>query len=258
MKQKIVAILQARNGSQRLPGKVMMDILGKPMLWHIIKRLKKSKLTDEVVVATTTSKKDDLIVELAQSMHIGVFRGSEQDVLDRYYKTAVEYKADIIVRVTADCPLIDPRIIDKVIEYFLEGQYDYVTNTFIEGDRIKLTFPDGLDTEVFSFKALEKAWKEAKTPLEREHATSYIWKNPTKFKLGAYQNNEDLSTMRWTVDYELDLEFVRQIYEKLGAKGEIFYMEDIVELLRKNPRLCEINKAFAINQEYYKQIEKQA
>jgi spore coat polysaccharide biosynthesis protein SpsF len=237
----IVAIVQARMTSGRLPGKVLMKILGKPVLWHVVTRLSWSRLIEKVVVATTTNEKDIPLVKLCKEMLIDVFRGSEMDVLDRYYRAAKHYHATTVVRITADCPLIDPRIVDRIIRCYLEDKerFDFVSNNH------PATFPDGLDTEVFSFEALEKAWKNAKKPYEREHVTPYIWDRPEKFKIGNVENNEDLSTTeRWTLDYEEDLELIKAIYENLYAKGKMFHMEDVLKLFEQKPGLRDINKKY--------------
>ena len=236
-KKNIVCIVQARMGSTRLPGKVMKEIMGKSMLVHIIERLKKSRLIDKIVIATTKNK-DNLILKLAQEYKVKTFIGSEEDVLDRYYQAAKKYKANIVVRITSDCPLIDSDVIDKVTRYYLENKsrLDYVTNT------LSRSYPRGLDVEVFSFNALEKAWREAKKPYQREHVTPYIYEHPEIFHLANIRNNEDLSYMRWTVDEEKDLKFVREVYKRLYKEGEVFLMQDILNLLKKEPQLMDINK----------------
>jgi len=237
----IVAIVQARMTSERLPGKVLMNILGKPVLWHVVTRLNGSELIEKVVVATTTNETDIPIIRFCDEMGIGVYAGSEENVLDRYYKAASHFSATVIVRITADCPLIDPKIVDRVIQYYLENKdkFDYVSTNH------PTTFPDGLDTEVFSFEVLEKAWKNAKKQYEREHVTPYIWDQPEKFRIGNVENDEDLSaTERWTLDYEEDLEFIRAIYANLYKEGKIFGMEDVLKLLKKKPELRDINKKY--------------
>jgi len=248
--KKIVAIIQARMGSTRLPGKALKEISGKPLLWHVINRVKKAKLIDQIVLATTDKKEDLKLIEIASETGIGNYAGSEEDVLDRYFQAATKYKADIIVRITSDCPLIDPIIIDKVINHFLSDNFDYVSNT------IKCTYPDGLDVEVFSYNSLKKAWNDAKLPSEREHVTPYIIKHKEIFKIGNFENDEDLSHLRWTVDEERDLEFVREIYKRLYKEGEVFYMENVLELLKKNPELIEINSKIIRNEGYLKSLEK--
>jgi len=253
----IVAIVQARMGSTRLPGKVMMEISGKPMLWHVVDRARQAKRINQVVVATTTNPEDEKIIKLALEMGVKGYAGSQDDVLDRYYQTAKINRADIIVRVTGDCPLIDPKIIDKTIDFFLENNFDYVSTAHISKGELKSTYPDGLDTEVFSFKALEKAWKEAKLFSEREHVTPYIWKNPTIFKCKSLQNKKDLSHMRWTVDTADDLKFTREVYKRLYKKGEIFLLKDVLDLLEKYPELMFINKGIIKDEGYYKSLKEE-
>jgi spore coat polysaccharide biosynthesis protein SpsF len=249
MGKKIVAIIQARMGSTRLPGKVMMDIVKKPMLWRVINRVKHAKRLNDIVIATTALNEDKQILELASEMRVKGYAGSEDDVLDRYYQAAIIYNADIIVRITADCPLIDPNVIDRAIEFYLNHDFDYVSTG------IKPTYPDGLDTEVFSFITLERAWKEATLASEREHVTPYIRKNPQIFNIKNLENDKDLSYMRWTVDEERDLEFVREVYKRLYKEGDIFYMEDILNLLKTHSGLMDINKGIVRDEGYLKSIK---
>ncbi|PKP61382.1 MAG: acylneuraminate cytidylyltransferase [Candidatus Altiarchaeales archaeon HGW-Altiarchaeales-1] len=236
--KKIVAIIQARMGSTRLHGKVMKKILGKEVILHDIDRIKQIKNLDKIVIATTTKKDDDIIVETIKNYNsgIGIFRGSEDDVLDRYYKAAKEFNATVIVRITSDCPLIDPLVSDKVIETFLNNKCDYCSNC------LKRTYPQGLDTEVFSFEALEKAWKEAKEDYQREHVTPYIYEHPEKFKLLNVLNDKDLSHLRWTLDTIEDFNFIDEIYKRLYKENKSFYIEDILKVLEKEPKMLEINK----------------
>lgn len=246
--RRVVAIIQARMGSTRLPGKVMMDIVGKPMLWHVINRVQHAKRLDDIVIATTALNEDKQILELASEMGVKSYAGSEDDVLDRYYQAAIIHEAYAIVRITADCPLIDPDIIDGVIEFYLNHDFDYVSNT------IKPTYPDGLDTEVFSLGVLKRAWKEATLASEREHVTPYIWKTPQMFRIKNLRNDTDLSYMRWTVDEERDLKFVREIYNKLYKECEMFYMGDVLKLLKKYSELMNINKDIIRDEGYLKSI----
>ena len=247
----ILCIIQARFGSNRLHGKVLMDICGKPMLYHVVKRAQKSKLIDKVVIATTDKQEDDKTEMLGKEIGVDVFRGNENDVLDRYYRCAEKFGADIVVRVTGDCPLIDPVIIDKTVTHFVENNFDYVSNAYPIP-----TYPDGLDTEVFSFKVLKRAWEEAVIPSEREHATSHIWKNENnKFSLGIVKSQTDLSNKRWTVDDKRDLQFVDKIYKYLYHNDSFFFTEDILELLRKNPELENINEGAIRNEGYLKSLE---
>jgi spore coat polysaccharide biosynthesis protein SpsF len=240
----IAAIIQARMGSSRLPGKVLMDISGRPMLWHIIDRVRRAEMVDETAVATSYNALDDAIAAFCEQEGILCFRGSENDVLDRYYRTAKCIDAESIVRITADCPLIDPLVLSKVIATFLDRRCDYASNT------IERTYPDGLDTEVFSLETLEKAWHEAKLKSEREHVTPYIWKNGNLFKLCPVKQDSNLSNLRWTIDQPEDLEFVRKVYEHLYQPGEVFFIGEIVKLLERHPELLEINKGFESNEGY--------
>ena len=236
----IAVIIQARMGSTRLPGKIMKKILGKTVLVHDLDRIKEMKTINKIVVATTDLEKDAIIVKTVKgyNKNIGIFRGSESDVLDRYYKAAKEYNADVIVRITSDCPLIDPKISDLVVEAFLKNESDYCCNN------MPRTYPHGLDTEAFSFEALERAWKEAHTPYEREHVTPYIIENPDKFKIINVKKDVDLSHLRWTLDYSEDFEFITEIYKRLYPKKRIFYMADILDVLNREPWLIEINKRY--------------
>lgn len=246
---KIAVIIQARMGSKRLPKKVLTEIEGNSMLWHLINRLKHSKHDPEIIIATTISEEDKDILKLAEDLGIKSFAGSIDDVLDRFYQTAAKYNPEIIVRITADCPLMDPEVFDKVVQFFLDGEFDYTTNT------LPSTYPDGLDVEVFTFKALEKAWKEARLSSEREHVTPYIRKHPDIFKLGNIKNEIDLSSLRWTVDEKEDLQFVREIYKNLYSKKKVFLMNNILELLKEKPELMKINNQFMRNEGYIKSLK---
>lgn len=234
----IVAIMQARMGSTRLPGKVMKKILGKPVILWDLDRISLSKLIDEIVVAIPYGKENDVIVDTIKEYNdkIVTTRGSEDDVLDRYYQAAVKTDADVVVRITSDCPLIDPVVIDSVIEQFLDNDCDYCSNSLIR------TYPRGLDTEVFSFKALEEAWKEAKKDYEREHVTPYIIENPDKFKLLNVANDINLSHLRWTLDTKEDFEFINAVYKRIFPKKQLFSMGDVFELLDKEPELIDLNR----------------
>lgn len=233
----IVAIIQARMGSTRLPGKVMKDILGKPVIIWDLDRIYLSKLIDEIVVAIPYGKENDVIIDTIKEYNdkIVTTRGSEDDVLDRYYQAAVQTNADVVVRITSDCPLIDSAVIDNVIEQFLNNDCDYCSNSLIR------TYPRGLDTEVFSFKALEEAYHEAKKDYEREHVTPYIIENPDKFKLLNVANDIDLSHLRWTLDTKEDFEFIDAVYKKIYPKKQLFLMDDVLELLDMEPELIGIN-----------------
>ncbi|OGP15030.1 MAG: hypothetical protein A2052_04980 [Deltaproteobacteria bacterium GWA2_54_12] len=242
----VVAIVQARMSSTRLPGKVMKGIAGRPMLWHVVNRLKASSLIDEIVVATTTGHEDDIIEEWCKLNGTGFSRGSLDDVLDRYYQAAKSFRARTVVRVTSDCPLIDPALVDRAIEKFGEGGFDHVS--------IDSSYPDGLDAEVFSFEALKKAHAEAALASEREHVTPYIWKNPQVFSLCKIKSATDLSGMRWTVDDERDLKLVTEIYEGIGAGERVFHMDEVLGFLRRKPEVLKINAATTRNEGYAKSL----
>lgn len=212
----IVAIIQARLSSARLPGKVLMDICGKPMLQRIIERVKKSKLIDDIIIAIP--KKDEALVSWFNYKTKRYFLGSENDVLDRFYRAAP--LDSTIVRLTADCPLIDPEIIDRTIQYFLDHDIDYIYNL--------PPYPDGLDTEVFNYKTLVKTWKEAEDSYDREHVTTYIRRHPELFRIGNLAG-EDISHLKWSVDELRGLNFVRQVYQHLG---EDFHLRDILKLIK--------------------------
>lgn len=232
---KIVAIVQARMGSTRLPGKVMMDLLGEPVLVRDVNRLKRSKLLDEVVIATTTQPADDHIVSLCKERGWPYFRGDENDVLDRYYQAARACSADVIVRVTSDCPMIDPDIVDRVIKTFLDiPDIDYVSNTLPPR-----TFPRGLDTEVMTFEALERAWTEDTDPKLREHVTPYIYRDPETFQIHGVFNETDLSDHRWTLDTPEDFAFIRTVYDHF--ENDEFTWRDVLEYLEKHPEVVNIN-----------------
>ncbi|MGK0469240.1 cytidylyltransferase domain-containing protein [Clostridium sp.] len=237
---KTVCIVQARVGSKRLPGKVLKEICGKTVLEHDIDRLKATQNINEIVIATTNLEQDNDIVEVVKKSGIAYFRGSEQDVLSRYYYAAKENDADVIIRVTSDCPVIDPLIIDKMIIQFLdmnkESNIDYLSNT------IDKTFPRGLDVEVFKFEVLERCFFESKEDYEREHVTPYIYLNLDKFNVVQYKNDVDYSKYRWTLDTEEDFEVIKQIYNNLYQENSMFYFEDILRFILKNPEIAKINE----------------
>ena len=237
--RNIVCIIQARMGSTRLPGKVMLILENKPVLLRVVDRVLESKQINRVVVATTTSPNDEAIVDLVKDYHpkVAVFRGSDEDVLDRYYQAAKKYRAEIIVRITSDCPLVDSEIIDKIINKFLEEETDYASNVF--GKR---TYPKGLDVEVFSFDALQKTWQETKEKDNREHVTLYIRKNPGLFKCRNVESEADYSYHRWTLDEEDDFKLIKIVYQELYHKNPKFKMKEIIELFNQNPDLIKINQ----------------
>lgn len=245
----IIGIIQARTDSTRLPNKAFKDIQGKPLILHVIERVQNAKLLDKIVLATTIRAIDTPLVDLVQAQGIPVYRGECDDVLDRYFQAATQYHAQVIVRITGDCPLIDPHVIDTVVQVFLQHHYEYVTNT------LQPTYPDGLDVEVFSYETLTKAWKEAALASEREHVTAYIRNHPEKFTQYDVKNPVDLSKLRWTVDHQEDLEFVREIFKKLYTKEKIFYMEDILTLLEEHPELQELNAGIQRNEGYLRLLK---
>lgn len=242
----IIAIIQARMSSTRLPQKVMMEICGKPILWHVVHRLKPSKYIQDIIVATTIESEDNIIAEKCKEWGVNLYRGSLDDVLDRYYQAAKIFNAKTIVRITADCPLIDPEVVDLIIKKYLEEGCDHVG--------IEQSYPDGLDVEAFSFDALERAWKEAKLASEREHVTPYIWKNKNIFKMGVVKYKQDLSFMRWTVDDERDFRFVKTVYEAFNCTERVFLMQEILDLLKKRPEIMEINSGTIRNEGYLKSL----
>jgi spore coat polysaccharide biosynthesis protein SpsF len=234
---KAVGIIQARMGSTRLPGKVLKPILGVPMLALMMERLSQSKELDEVVIATSTLPQDDVICEFAHTKGYLIGRGSESDVLGRYYQVAKERKADIIARMTGDCPLIDPDITDTVVrKQRLSGNKNDVTSNVL-----LRTFPRGFDTEVMSFSCLERVIHETQDPLYREHVTNYMYDFPEKFTMESVTNDEDCSDLRLTVDTEKDFELVKLIFEALYPANPRFRFRDIKLFLDENPELKTMN-----------------
>ena len=232
---KVAAIVQARMGSTRLPGKVLLDIAGKSMLARVAERLSHAQSLDVVLVATTDSPHDDVIVEECQRLSVAVFRGQEDDVLDRYHQAARSIAADVVVRVTSDCPLIDPEVTDKTIRAFLAERPDYASNVLVR------TYPRGLDTEVMTAQALAQAWREADQAYQRAHVAPYIYEHPEKFKVLSVTGEQDYSQHRWTVDTPADLGLVRTIYERLGWSGE-FSWRDVLALISDQPDLAALNR----------------
>jgi spore coat polysaccharide biosynthesis protein SpsF len=231
----IVAVIQARMGSSRLPGKALKDINGRTMLARVVRRISRSAQVNRVIVATTTASRDKAIIDECESLGIQSFRGSEQDVLDRYYRAAKLFDAEAVVRITSDCPLIDPEIIDQVIQAFRKDGADYASNTIVG------TYPRGLDVEVFTFSALEKAWREAHEPYQRVHVTPYFYQNPELFRLVSVTGADDNSHYRWTVDTKEDLDLVRTIYARLD-RDDSFSWRDVLNLVKIEPELMDINR----------------
>jgi spore coat polysaccharide biosynthesis protein SpsF len=230
--------VQARMRSTRLPGKVLKPVLGRPMLYYLIERLRQAKEIDEVVVLTSQHKADDEIVAFCQQHRIDCFRGSEENVLERYYQAALQRQPDLIVRVTGDCPLIDPVILDQTIQLFKQNQphIDYVSNT------LELTFPRGLDVEIFSFTVLKQVRQEAKKLEEQEHVTPYIYWNPQLFRLANFKHSSSLAFHRWTVDTAEDFKLIRLILENLYPQNPYFRLQDVLNLLDKHPEWLAINQ----------------
>lgn len=227
---RVVCIVQARMGSKRLPGKVLTPILGKPLLGYLIERLLRVPALSEIVVATTTEIEDDPIVDYCYLQKVNVYRGSLNDVLARYYEAAVLFRADVIVRITADCPLLDPLLAQQVINHYLQaqGSYDYVSNT---QDR---SFPRGMDVEVFSFAALQAAYESASDPQEREHVTLYIYRHLEQFRVGSF-------AYRFTVDTAQDLLFVRHLIESFYPQGESYSLAEMLNVLNRHPEWTKLN-----------------
>lgn len=244
MQTKIVTIIQARMGSSRLPGKVLLPLAGKPLLLRLYERVSFAKNAGEIIVATTEDKNDNQLLEICEQNDIKVFRGSAFDLLDRHYQAAKKSNADAVVKIPSDCPLIDPEIIDKVILYYINNKeiFDFVSNLHPP------SYPDGNDVEMISFEALETAWKEAKKDFEREHTTPYIWENPEKFRIGNVLWETGLNysmTHRFTIDYKEDYEFIEKIYEELYYKNPRFGLNEILTLLEEHPEIKKMNEIYA-------------
>ena len=233
---KTVAIIQARAGSTRLPGKIFKPILGKPMLARMLERVQKAKKLDAMVLATSDTPGDDTTAALGAAAGVAVFRGSERDVLDRFYNAAKEAGADAVVRLTGDCVLHDPQVIDEAVERFIEKGVDYTSTP--------ANYPEGLDTEVFSFAALERAWRDAVLPSEREHVTPYVKNHPELFAIdGQWRSGAgDFHTMHWSVDTSADFEFVTKVFEQLYPANPGFNKDAILALCARHPELLEIHK----------------
>ena len=244
MADKTVIIVQARMSSSRLPGKVMMPILGKSLLFRMVERLQMVKHNVEIIIAAPTDQADDVIEAEAGTMNISCFRGDLNNVLDRHYQAAKIAGASTVLKIPSDCPLIDPRIIDETLDFYLahKGEFDYVSNLH------PATFPDGNDVEIMTMDCLEKTWKEASRQLELEHTTPYIWENPEKFRIAnvAWKSGKDYSmSHRFTIDYEADYLFIKRVYEELYPQKADFSCDDILDLLVQKPEIYEINASYA-------------
>ena len=242
---KKVGIIQARMGSSRLPGKVLADVHGRPMLQWLLDRLCAVKLIDEIVVATTLSPEDNVLVDWLSKKNVAYFRGSEDDVLERFYECAKIHQAELVIRITADDPLKDPGIITQAIRMVADNPgLDYCSNS------INPSYPEGLDIEVFRFSALEKSFQEARLSSEREHVTPYIWKNPDLFNVASLEFDRDLSHWRWTVDKPNDLQFIRAVYYEF-INQPLAPFSEIISFLERNPKIVAINIESAVRNEGY-------
>lgn len=227
-----------------MPDKVLKEVLGQPVLLKMIERVAASNYIGSLVVATTTETNDDVIEELCRKESIPCYRGHPTDLLDRHYKSALHYGADAVVKIPSDCPLIDPKIIDQVLHYYIShsDKFDYVSNLH------PASWPDGNDVEIMHVKTLERAWREATRDFEREHTTPYIWENPHLFSIGSviWESGLDYSTShRWTLDYPEDFEFIKTVYEELYSTNSLFTLNDILELLKRKPEIAAINNKHA-------------
>lgn len=230
------AIIQARCGSTRFPNKVFVNIDGKPLLWHVVNRLTYTKTINNIVIATTINSQDDHIEKWCKDNNVICFRGSEEDVLNRYFNASLAFPSDVIVRITADDPFKEPALIDKVVNKLINEGYDIVTNNFPP------TWPEGLDSEAFKFTVLEIAEKTAHDTFEREHVTQYIYHNSDKFKIGNVASNQNLSHLRWTVDKKADFNMVKAVYAKRDPLNKgILLIDEILDILNKNPEISRIN-----------------
>ena len=236
---KVTAIIQARCGSTRFPNKVFTMIDGKPLIWHVVNRLEYTKSIDDIIIATTTNIIDDEIETWCKNNRIKYYRGSEDNVLNRYYMASKKYPSDVIVRITADDPFKEPAVIDKVVRTYLDGNFDYVTNNYPP------TFPEGLDCEVFSADLLRKMEKESNDDYEREHVTQYVFRHANNFSIGNVKNDVDLSYLRWTIDTKDDLKMVNAIYANRIKENELLLMDEILDILNINPEIKNINSNVA-------------
>jgi spore coat polysaccharide biosynthesis protein SpsF len=244
----ILAIIQARMGSSRLPGKMMKYIGDKTVIQHCIDQVKEAAKVDHVVVATTTDAEDDALAELAGQLQCDVARGSAEDVLDRFYSAAKQRNAATVVRICGDCPFIDPCVIDETLQFYLDhrGEFDYVSNVHPP------SAPDGFDVEVVTFGALERAWKTADRKSQREHVTTAIWEHPELYRVGSFRHREDLSHLRIVVDEQEDLEMLRAIHKKL--QGKAVNLVNVMDVIRRHPGLLDLNSRFEREAGYRKSL----
>jgi len=233
--KKVLLLIQARMGSTRLPGKHLKTVLGKPLLSFLLERLRRVKKSNLIVLATTINPADDVLMDFAVKEHLPFFRGSEEDVLDRFLQAGRIYSADVLVRITADCPLIDPALIDEIIDFFLSHSYDYVSNV------LSRTYPRGMDVEVFSMPSFEKVSQMAKQADEREHVTPYYYRHKELFKLGYVRSPVDYSYLRLTVDTPDDFTLIKTILEEIYPSNPNFTLQDLLDQFKKHPEWLAIN-----------------
>lgn len=238
----ILAVLQARTSSSRLPGKVLLPLAGAPMLARQIERLQRARSLDKLIVATSDRAEDDRVASVAIEAGVGAYRGSLNDVLDRFYRAAAPHSPTWIVRLTGDCPLADWSVIDDCVRFAQQGDYDYASNT------LEPTWPDGLDVEVIRFAALKTAWREAQSLPEREHVTLFVNRRAERFKLGSVRGDPDLSHLRWTVDEPSDYAFVARVYDALYPANPAFTTADILALIDREPELARLNAGIGRNE----------
>lgn len=246
---RIVAIIQARMGSTRLPGKVLKDICGKPLLWHLVSRVRRAEHVDDVIIAATVSEKDDELERFAADNSLGVYRGSVDDIVDRYLNAGRMHGASIVVRVWGDCPLIDPALIDRLLSLYVQDNCNYANNFNPP------TYPLGMNLEVYSLEVLERIRNETNDAFYREYPFEYIYANSGAFKTAYDRNDTDLSNIHLTVDYQEDLELVREIFRDLYDEEKAFSLKEILELLENHPELRKANLGLARNIEFNKDKE---
>ena len=240
----IITIIQTRRGSTRLPDKVLMPLQGKPLFVRQAERVNAAGLSGRVIIATTTETGDDPIAAICEQEGLDCFRGDPSDLLDRHYQAALRFPADAVIKIPSDCPLIDPAVIDRVIAFYLahSSDFDFVSNLH------PATFPDGNDVEIMSFPALQRAWREARRPMEREHTTPYIWEHPDLFRIGnvVMEGGVDYSmTHRFTIDYAEDYMFIREVFDELYPGNSRFGVDEILGLLERRPEIYAMNARYA-------------
>jgi spore coat polysaccharide biosynthesis protein SpsF len=241
----ILIIIQARTGSTRLPNKVLMPLAGRPLLERMIERVRLAETATEIIVATTVEPSDDPIRSLCSRLDVNCYSGHPSDLLDRHYQAALHQRADLAVKIPSDCPLIDPKVIDRVLGHYIANtdEFDFVSNLH------PATWPDGQDVEAMTMAALETAWREAMRPMEREHTTPFIWENPERFSIGNVEWESGLNysmTHRWTIDYQEDYEFLAAVYDNLySASDPGFGVEQVLDFLDARPDVAEINSRYA-------------